>query len=94
MSGSGKKFKSNGDPSICEWSLQAEFKTREQAHGFIRDYLASDSNLISFNYDEELVHKGTKYIIHVSGTWAANLSCVAELLERWDYDIDGEAPKA
>ena len=94
MTGSGKQFLRNGMASICDWHLQVTFGTREQAHGFIRDYLSEGGDALSFNYDEDFVHDGTRYIIQIDASWAANLSHVAALLERWDHDMDGEAPKA
>lgn len=83
-----KKPVVNGRASICEWSLRAEFKTKEQAKTAIKKILDLD---IDFPVEYEK-HMDSTHDIHcvlINGmSWAGNLITVAKILEEVDYNPD------
>ena len=71
--------------SVCEWSLHAKFKTKEQTTRAVKLILNEDIDYdISYSKDHEYSHD--VYELHISSmSWAANLKRVATILESVDY---------
>ena len=70
--------------SICTWELEFYFRTEEQVRGFIK-LLVEDEILFDFEYTKSLDETATLHYINVTGSWANNLTRVAQMAEKVDY---------
>jgi len=69
--------------SICTWSLQFKFETREQCTSFMFELLETSDIPWNINYEEQ---EGNNHIVSIDEmSWAKNLTLVSEILERVDY---------
>jgi hypothetical protein len=72
--------------SICHWDLEFSFLTKEQCKKFIDEYMKIDMP-IEFAYKQ--VNRDsfdpTLHIVKLNSTWADNLTDVAKILEKCDY---------
>ena len=83
-----KKQTVNGRASICEWSLKATFKTKEQAVKAIKELLEQDIHF-PLSYEVDFVDSGHTHSIVIDDMpWAGNLKTVAKILQRVDYRMD------
>lgn len=77
--------------SICNWTLEAKFLTREQCQRFINLYLTEFDEADNVSYravrgDSMLLDE--HYVVIENMSWAANLTKVGRLLEKCDYQME------
>ena len=80
----------NSRASICHWNLQFKFHTKEQCQKFI-DLLMKEEIEYHFEYWYEMGDSTTPpdhWVSIKDQAWAKNLSRVAKLLEKVDYEMD------
>jgi hypothetical protein len=73
--------------SICHWTLTFSFYTKEQCEKFITEYMKEEIP-INFNYRTS-INDSTNPMQHIIDiedmSWANNLTTVAKILEKVDY---------
>jgi hypothetical protein len=74
------------EASICEWSLEFRFKTKEQCAVFFDKLFKTDLR-VSASCAEELADRNSLFVCTVEGLWAKNLQIIAEILEEVDYEV-------
>lgn len=75
----------NGRASICNWSLEFSFRTRQQVVKFI-DLLLKDEIDFHFEYEYIMTDKDYLYTVRIHDmSWADNLQRVAGYLKEVDY---------
>lgn len=75
--------------SICEWKLKFTFLTKEQMVKFIKLLLKDELYHNFSTYVEEGTSLGQpQYSLELECSWAGNLSRIAKLLEKVDYELD------
>lgn len=79
-----------GRASICTWTLQFKFLTREQCTKFINLYLEEFEYASNVEYEMILGDSLTKdeHWVTIENSWANNLTRVGQLLEQCDYQQD------
>lgn len=77
--------------SICSWTLEFKFLTREQCLKFINLYLNE------IDYSDNVSYRAVRgdsvildehYVTIENMTWAGNLTKVGKLLEKCDYQME------
>ena len=90
--GPGETYKPTvrGSASICTWTLNFRFLTREQCVKFINLYLAEFEYASNVEYEMIVGDSLTKdeHWVSIEGSWANNLTKVGQLLEQCDYRMD------
>lgn len=77
--------KSDKSPSICRWSLEFSFDTKEQATKAI-ELLNKDETDFTYTLEAAKTKDKTVYIITIPfGLWASNLAAVADILKQVDF---------
>lgn len=77
-----------GRASICTWSLEFRFLTREQCVKFINLYLADFDYADNIKYEYivgDSITQGEHWVTIEEVSWANNLTRVGQLLEQCDY---------
>lgn len=77
-----------GSASICHWSLEFKFLTREQCQKFINLYLDEFTYADNIKYMMVVGDSLTKdehWVTIAENSWANNLTRVGQLLEQCDY---------
>lgn len=80
-----------GSASICTWSLEFKFLTREQCQKFINLYLDEFEYANNIKYEMVAGDSFTKnehWVTIEESSWANNLSRVGKLLEKCDYQME------
>lgn len=80
-----------GSASVCTWTLEFKFLTREQCQKFIGLYLDEFEYATNIKYEMTVGDSFTKnehYITIEHGSWANNLTRVGKLLEKCDYQME------
>lgn len=80
-----------GRASICEWTLEFKFLTREQCLKFINLYLKDFDHAHNIKYDYiigDSVTIGEHWVTIEDVSWANNLTRVGKLLEKCDYRME------
>jgi len=72
--------------SVCEWTLQFQFKDEEQIKKFFSELMKVDL-LYDFSLEKELTDTSEIYIVEISSHWANNLISIAKILEEIDYKV-------
>jgi hypothetical protein len=70
--------------SVCEWTLNFQFKDEEQVRKFFSELIKSDF-VYDFSLEKGLTETGEIYTVEISSLWAANLTHIAKILETVDY---------
>ena len=73
--------------SVCEWTLQFQFKDEEQIKKFFSELMKADV-LYDFSLEKELTDMSEIYTVEISSTWAHNLISIAKILEEIDHKVD------
>lgn len=80
-----------GSASICSWTLEFRFLTREQCLKFINLFLDEFTYADNIKYNmvigDSLI-KDEHWVTVENVSWANNLTKVGELLEQCDYRMD------
>lgn len=80
-----------GSASICAWSLEFKFLTREQCQKFINLYLDEFEFADNIQYSMvscDSITKTEHWVTIENSSWANNLTRVAQLLEQCDYQME------
>ena len=80
-----------GHASICNWSLEFKFLTREQCQKFINLYLDEFGFADNIKYEMvagDSITRSEHWVTLENVIWANNLTRVGKLLEKCDYRMD------
>lgn len=78
-----------GSASVCTWSLEFKFLTREQCKKFINLFLDEFEFANNIKYDKitgDSITKDEHWVTIEDFSWANNLTRVGKLLEKCDYE--------
>ena len=83
-----KYHSKSGSASICHWCLAIRLKNKDQCAKFIQ-LLMDEPIDYDFKFNHGYEDNEEIYEIHIkNGIWASNLSQIAKLLEKVDYEFE------
>lgn len=91
----GKKKDTHGF-SVCRWETKFSFEEREQAVRAVNDWIntypekwQTFPDVTIHEYMEDGIHNKRRTEVTVSGgVWASRLADLAEILQKYDMDMD------
>lgn len=88
-----KKYYKPGEPttrnraSIADWQLSVTFLTKEQCRLFIDEVMKLDFNIdLEYDHVEGDSQVVTTHTVTLGMSWANNLTMIAKILEKYDYN--------
>jgi hypothetical protein len=91
--GEDRRIIINGRASICRWSLEAAFLTKEQAASVVQKILALSVDFpVSYSVEYSAREDRDVHVVRIGEmSWANNLVAAAEILRESDWQEPDEA---
>ena len=83
-----KKPVVEGRASICTWTLQFHFFTQEQRDKAVKMIMKDHPHVNLSIWTDHLESKETYFCTINSHSWANNLTNIAKILEKFDYQME------